>query len=177
MDSREVSLIAMFSALWTVLDYVFAPIFWSLTHLPFLCDAITLTMIVLTIWAVRRFGSATLVAIITFILHMMLRPGYWFASWIATAFIMDALAAAYGYKRTFNMSLGSTVFIVVSFMVSTFVGGFLIGMTMFTTIEGYSTWGIYHSFGGFLASLVSTSIIKGLEMRGIRPAIEEGGSA
>jgi hypothetical protein len=51
-------------SLWGVLNSIFAPVFFSMTHLPFFCDLIGFSVLTLAAWWVRKFGAITIVGAI-----------------------------------------------------------------------------------------------------------------
>jgi hypothetical protein len=167
VETIDIVLIAIFAALWSVLDFTLAPIFFAATHTPILCDAITLTMLMMPLWIVRKLGTATLVASITFVLHMTLRPSYWFAAWIATGVVVDLSTRLFGYDRCFSHGFSSYLMTITLFTLGALVGGFLIGTTMFSELEGVILWAGYHGIGGMFGSIIGLTFVKALEKRGI----------
>jgi hypothetical protein len=63
-NTRDVAAIAICAALWGVLNSIFAPVFFSMTHLPFFCDLIGFSVLTLTAWWIRKFGAITIVGAI-----------------------------------------------------------------------------------------------------------------
>ena len=57
--SRDISAIALSASLWAVLNWLMAPIFWELTHLPILCDMAGVSLLTLTVWWTRKPGAAS----------------------------------------------------------------------------------------------------------------------
>lgn len=72
--SRDLSFAAVFAAYRTVLNVTLAPIFWQITHLPFMCDFLAITALMLTAWFVRKPGIIALTSIISTILNLVFRP-------------------------------------------------------------------------------------------------------
>ena len=56
--SREIVAISMSAALWGVLNSIISPIFWEVTHLPFVCDLIGFTCLIIAVWWTKKFGAA-----------------------------------------------------------------------------------------------------------------------
>ena len=69
LNTRDITAIVMCGALWAVLNNTFAPIFWQLTHMPFLCDFLAFTSLILVTWWTRKFGAASLTGIIVTIIN------------------------------------------------------------------------------------------------------------
>jgi len=53
--TRDISGIAIFAALWGILNVTLSPAFFKLFHLPFLCDLIGFASITLAVWWVIAF--------------------------------------------------------------------------------------------------------------------------
>lgn len=49
-NTREVAAIAIFAALWGVLNSIFTPIVFRMFGVPILCDIIGLAILALTVW-------------------------------------------------------------------------------------------------------------------------------
>lgn len=68
-NSKEIAAIAIYASLWAILNWAVTPIFWDLTHLPILCDMVGVSLLVLTVWWVRKLGAASMMGAIATILN------------------------------------------------------------------------------------------------------------
>ena len=73
-NSRELAGIALFSALWGVLNSIFSPIVFRMFGLPILCDMIGFALLSLTVWWVRKLGAATSVGLISTVINFIFNP-------------------------------------------------------------------------------------------------------
>jgi hypothetical protein len=175
--SRDLTLIGIFSALWTALDVFVAPVFYAATHTPFLCDFLAAVILILTVWVVRKFGVATLTGVITAILHFALRgftlESLFFLGFIGTSILFDFSTWVMGYDRCFNRGYSSMFLIVFIFTVATGIAGGIIGYIMVVTLGlplGFiPVWAGFHALGGGTSSVFGFGLSKGLERRGIKP--------
>lgn len=63
-NSRDIAAIALSAALWGVLNSIFSPIVFSITHLPLLCDLIGFTVLTVAAWWIRKAGAITAIGLI-----------------------------------------------------------------------------------------------------------------
>jgi len=175
-ESRDLTLIGIFSALWAVLDIFVAPIFYAATHTPFLCDFFAAVILILTVWIVRKFGAATLTGVIAAILHFVLRgitfESLFFLGFIAMSILVDFSTWAIGYNRCFDRGSSSMFLIVFLFTVTAGVAGGIIGYIMVVTLHlplsFIPVWAGFHAVGGGASSIAGFGLSKGLERRGIK---------
>lgn len=172
-STREVAGIALLAALWGVLNSIFAPIFFRMTGLPFLCDLIGFAVLALTAWWIRRFGAASAVGIIATAINFIFNPGgTHFLGFTAASIVYDILSHIIGYERSFRSKQAITAVLLVMSMVSAAVAGFIIGL-FFMTAPALARWGGVlgwaglHAVGGLLGGLVGAIIITALTARGI----------
>lgn len=167
MRSIQIAYIAIFAALWAVLNRTVATLFFAVFHSPVMCDILVITCIVIPIWLNKQLGTGTAVAIVGYFLNMLLMPAIFLAAWIATGILLDIGIWAAGYHRAFSKSWISYVILVPLFVLGAAVGGFLIALTMFTDLSGMLIWTGYHAIGGLIASIFSIGIWRALEARDI----------
>jgi hypothetical protein len=167
MRSLHIAYIAIFAALWAVLNRTVATLFFAVFHSPVMCDILAITCITIPIWLNKQFGTGIAVAIVAYILNMLLMPSIFLVAWIATGVILDVGTRAAGYHITFSKNWISYAILMPLFVIGAAVGGFLIGLTMFTELSGILMWTGYHALGGFIGGLFSIGIWKALEARGI----------
>jgi len=174
--TRDIAGIAIFAALWGVLNVTLSPVFFQLFHLPFLCDLIGFASVTLAVWWVRKIGTATLVGIIATIVNFMFRPAAMhFLGFMAASIVFDILSFASGYEWLFKRRiLGSIILIAIS-VVSAAVAGLIIGafFMMPKVLQrwgGAMGWAGLHAIGGVIGGVIGVSLINALEIRGIATA-------
>ena len=175
-SSRDIAAVALSASLWAVLNWTVTPIFWNLTHLPFLCDMIGVSLLILTVWWTRKPGAATLMGILATILNFMLRPGAaHFLGFTAASIVFDATARAVGYKNSLDRRLVSSVILVAFSLLSTLVAGLIIGsffmnpMFLSKMFGGVALFAALHGAGGIIGGALGVTIVRGLEARRVFP--------
>ncbi|MFQ6054219.1 MAG: hypothetical protein ACE5OO_08350 [Candidatus Bathyarchaeia archaeon] len=171
-SSRDISAVALSAAIWAVLNWTVAPIFWQLTHLPILCDMIGTSLLILTVWWTRRPGAATLIGVIATILNFMLRPGaVHFLGFTAASIIFDAAMRGVGYRNSLDRRLASSVSLIAISVLSTLVAGYIIGtffmnpMFLSKMFGGVAFFAALHGAGGLIGGALGVTIVRGLEAR------------
>ena len=89
-NSRDIVAISMCAALWGVLNVTISPVFWTVTHLPFACDLIGFTCLIVAVWWTRKLGTATTVGLISTVINFILRPAAThFVGFLAASILFD----------------------------------------------------------------------------------------
>jgi len=172
--SREVAAIALFSALWGVLNSIFAPIVFRMFGLPILCDMVGFATLTLTVWWIRKFGAATAVGIIATVINFVFNPyGVHFLGFTAASIVFDITAKLVGYDRGFKNSLLTTISMLSVSVLSAAVAGLIIG-TFFMAAPALARWGGIlgwaglHAVGGVIGGFIGIALVTGLAARGVR---------
>ncbi len=175
LSSKDISAIALFAALWGVLNWTVAPIFWRLTHLPILCDMLASSLLILTVWWTRRLGAATLMGLVATILNFILRPGaIHFLGFTAASVVFDVAAYIAGYNNLSRRGLGSALFVAISIL-STLIAGLIIGSLFMNPVflakryGGVLFFALLHAAGGVIGGLLGAAIVAGVGVRGVIP--------
>ncbi len=174
LNSREVAAIALFSALWGVLNSIFAPIVFRMTGLPILCDLVGFSMLTMTVWWIRKFGAATMVGVIATITNFVFNPGgTHFLGFMAASVVFDVTARLVGYDRSFRNSFFAVASMLSSSVLSAAVAGLIIGLFFMATPAlakwgGVLGWAGLHAFGGVIGGSIGMILIAALAARGIR---------
>jgi len=175
LNSRDVAAIALFSALWGVLSSIFAPIVFRMTHLPIFCDMIGFAILILTIWWIRKLGSATIVGIIATIINFIFNPGgVHFLGFTAASFVFDITAYSIEYERSFRNTLFVTVSMLCISILSAAVAGAIIG-SFFMAAPALAKWGGVmgwvglHMLGGVVGGIAGVALVTALTVRGVKP--------
>jgi hypothetical protein len=172
-DSRDIAVIALFSALWGVLNSIFAPIVFRVTGLPILCDMIGFAILSLTVWWVRKFGAATAVGLIATVVNFVFNPGgFHFLGFAVASIVFDIAAKLIGYNRSFKNSLFATASMLPVSVLSAAVAGLIIG-TFFMAAPALTKWGGVlgwaglHAIGGVIGGIIGIVLVASLASRGV----------
>jgi hypothetical protein len=169
-----VAAIAIFAALWGVLNSIFAPVVFSMTGLPILCDMIGFAVLTLTVWWTRKFGAATVVGLIATVVNFIFNPaGVHFLGFAVASMVFDITARLIGYDRCFKKPLFVTVSMLPVSVLSAAAAGLIIG-TFFMAIPALAKWGGVigwaglHAVGGVMGGFIGIALITGLAARGVQ---------
>lgn len=177
-QTRDLAGIVIFAALWGVLNVTVSRAFFQIFHLPFACDLIGFSALILATWWTRKLGTATFVGLIALIINMMVRPtNLHFFGFFAASIVFDLLTFFAGYKRIFEKRLvGSTTLFAIS-VFSAAVAGSIIGL-FFMPPQNLASWGGVvgwaglHAVGGIIGGAIGVTIMNALTVRGLTPKAE-----
>ncbi len=177
--SRDIAAISMSAAIWSVLNVTLSPIFWQMTHLPFLCDLIGFACLVLVTWWTRKLGTASLTGIIATAINLFLRPSaLHFSGFTAASIFFDIVSRAIGYHVLFtDNSLRRLIGLVGLSLMSGAVAGSIIGSFfmdpgVLSRIGGFLFFVCLHSTGGIIGGTLGFVLVKALESRKVVPLPE-----
>jgi hypothetical protein len=172
-NSRDIAAIAMCAALWGVLNSIFSPMIFSITHLPILCDLIGFTVLTVAAWWIRKFGAITTIGVVATIINFILSPqALTFLGFTAAALVFDLILALVGFnnfsKKTFNTT---TIAIIISTL-SAAAAGFIIGSFFMagpalSLWGGVSGWAGLHAVGGVVGGAIGATLVAALNSRKI----------
>jgi len=171
--SRDIAAIAVCSALWGVLNTLISPIFWQLTHMPFLCDMLAFVALILVIWWTRKFGAASLVGVMVAGMTFTVNPtAFQMSGFVAASIVFDIVTRLLSYERLFkNLTLGGLILVVASVLsaglAGTIIGTFFMG---FKTIEATLMFAGLHAIGGLIGAIIGVVLVKALVARRVKPA-------
>ena len=174
-NSRELAAISLSAALWAVFNWLIAPIFWQLTHLPILCDMIGVTVLIFTLWWTRKPGAATVMGLIATLLNFGLRPGaLHFLGFTAACVFFDVATYLIGYGPVLDKGLRSSVAIMALSLISTSLAGLIIGYFFMNPaflakmFGGVLVFAAIHGVGGLIGGALGIVIVRGLQSRKIK---------
>ena len=174
--SREISAIALSAALWAVINWLIAPRFWELTHLPILCDMVGVSLLTLTVWWTRKPGAASFMGLVATILNLVLRPGsFHFLGFTVASVAFDAATALIGYTNCLECGRVSYASLVIVSFASTIIAGLIIGsffmnpMFLSNMFGGLMFFAALHGIGGIVGGVLGIVFVTGLKMRQIVP--------
>ena len=166
-NTRELIAIVMCAALWAVLNNVFSPIFWQMTHLPFLCDFLAFTSLILVAWWTRKFGAVSLTGFAVTLLTFALRGGSHMLGFVVASVLFDVLTRTVGYSNCFDKPIPSTLCMITFSTACAGVAGLLIGSIFmnFNTNWLIITFAATHAVGGTIGGIFGLIIMNALKTR------------
>ena len=177
-QTRDLAGIVIFAALWGVLNVTISPAFFQIFHLPFACDLIGFSALILATWWTRKLGTATFVGLIALIINMMVRPtALHFFGFFAASIVFDLLTFFSGYKRIFRKRLAGSITLFAISVFSAAVAGLIIGSFFMppqalTSWGGMAGWAGLHAVGGIIGGAVGVTLMNALTVRGLTPKVE-----
>jgi len=172
-SSRDIAAIAMLAALWGVLNSIFSPIVFSITHLPLLCDLIGFTVLTIAAWWIRKTGAITAIGLIATIINFALSPqALIFLGFTAAAFVFDIASGLTGYSNFFAKPLRTTTAAIGISTLSAAVAGYIIGSFFMagpalSAWGGASGWAGLHAVGGVIGGTIGAFLVTALNSRKI----------
>lgn len=172
-NTRDIAAISMCAALWGVLNSIFAPIFFSMSHLPFFCDMVGFSVLILAAWWIRKIGAITIIgAIATLINFALVANPYHFLGFTAASIFFDLTVAILGYnksfrKKTYTVASMMTISIVSAALAGYIIGTFFMAGPTFPAMGGVLGWAGLHAVGGIIGGAIGTSLVTGLYARKI----------
>ncbi len=172
-NARDIAAIAIGAALWGVLNAIFAPLFFSIFHVPFFCDIIGFSVLILVAWWIRKIGAIIIVGAIATLINFALVPNpYHFLGFTAASVFFDLTAAISGYNRTFRKNIYTVASMMILSVASAALAGYIIGMFFmagptFAAMGGVLGWAGLHATGGIIGGAIGTTLVTGLDARKI----------
>jgi uncharacterized membrane protein len=170
-NSRDVAAISICAALWGVLNSIFAPMFFRMFGLPFLCDLIGFSMLTLAAWWVRKLGAVTMVGLVATVINFLFNPGgIHFLGFTAASVVFDLAIKLAGYDNSFRKPVHTIAIIMPISIFSAALAGYIIG-TFFMTASALVRWGGVlgwaglHAVGGVLGGAIGTFVVIALTVR------------
>lgn len=173
--THDLAGIAIFAALWGVLNVTVSPAFFQIFHLPFACDLIGFSALILAVWWSRKPGTATFVGLIALIINLMVRPtALQFFGFFAASISFDVLTSLSGYNHLFEKRLlGSIALLIISISSAAFagltIGSFFMQPSALSQWGGVFGWVGLHATGGVIGGALGVTIINAISMRGLTP--------
>jgi hypothetical protein len=173
-NTRELAGISISAALWALINAIVGPAFWNVTHLPILCDTLSVAALLFAVWFVRKPGALTLVGAVATVLSFALNPaGLQFLGFTVASVVLDLLfVSARAIKVKESGYLWSAVLVTCSFA-SMAVAGVLIGLFFMSlavvsgAYGGLAVFAALHGAGGVIGGILGIVIVGGLERRAL----------
>lgn len=176
---RDLAGITIFAALWGILNVTVSPIFFQVVQLPFFCDLIGFSTMILAVWYVRKIGTGTFVGCVATIVNLMFRPtSLHFFGFTVACIVFDIIVSLSGYDRLFEKRILGSIGLFGISVFSATIAGLVIGSFFMTTAAltrwgGILGWAGLHSVGGVMGGAVGVSLTNALIARGVSPKIAQ----
>jgi len=172
-NARDIAAIAICAALWGVLNSIFAPLFFSIFQVPFFCDMVGFSVLIVAAWWIRKFGAIAIIGMIATIINFILVPNpYHFLGFTVAAIFFDFTITISGFNRVFTRKTYTIVSMMPISILSATLAGYIIG-TLFmggatlAAMGGAFGWAGLHAVGGVIGGAIGASLAIGLDARRI----------
>jgi hypothetical protein len=175
LNSRDITAIASSAAVWAIINAWLSPIFWQLTHLPFLCDILAFSSLILVVWWTKKFGAASLTGLLVTLITLVLRPGaFQMVGFLAASIVFDVITKAIGYETLFTGKRKNEIPFIPISMISSALGGVIISILVmnqktFTAIISFAS---LHVIGGIIGAIIGIILVNSLIVRSVKPTLE-----
>ncbi|MCX8188715.1 MAG: hypothetical protein N3F64_03320 [Nitrososphaeria archaeon] len=171
--TKYMAFIGIFSGLWAALNLTIGPLGFTLFRLPILCDVASYFPLIVTVWFLRRYGSATGVGIIGSLVTLFLRPGATqMIGFAVSAILFDLLMLFLKHNISF-FNIKNVLGVSIITLVSAYVAGFIIGAFIMVggVVWALTVWAPLHAAGGFLSIIISYPILVALEKSRVKNVV------
>jgi hypothetical protein len=169
LSTVDIALMAVFCALFAVLNLTLGPLSFQLLQLPVLHDFAAFFPLLIIAWAVGRFGASSFVGIIGSIIAIFWGGPPLIICFAASAVIFDLLMSA--NRHAVRISIFSFTVVAISTMLSAYLAGVFIGIFFTpnqTLLWAITFWGGWHLVGGIVTLVITFPVILALENAGVR---------
>lgn len=168
LNTRDVTAVALCAAYWAILNNSLAPIFWYYTRMPFLCDFLAFTTLILVGWWAGKFGVITLTGLLVTGITFMLQPtAFQMLGFMVSSILFDVATRLVGYGNCFNKPLISALSLVSFSTMCAWIAGLVIGgiVMKLQPILAIFTFSGLHAIGGFIGGVIGLILVNGLKAR------------
>ena len=169
----DIAFVAVFSALYIVMNLTLGPLSFQLLGLPILHDFGIFFTLLLVAWITGRFGTSIAVAFIGSAIAILLGAPPLIIGFATSAILFDILLIANHHKV--HNSLKGLGISALATMLSAYLAGVVIGILfMGNGVQWALTiWGGWHLVGGILTTAITLPIIGGLERANVRRLVNK----
>ena len=173
-NARDIAAISICAALWGVLNTILSPVFFRMFGLPFLCDVIGFSVLILAAWWIRKFGAITMIGLIATGINFALGGNIYFFGFTGASIFFDLATRLIGYNNSFKKPVFVIASMLIFSIISSALAGYIIG-TFFMAGSALVNWGGVigwaglHTIGGVLGGMVGAFLILALANRKVLP--------
>ena len=173
-NARDIAVIAIISAEWGVMNYTVLPIFFTIFNgIPFMCEMVALTSLILVLCLTKKFGTATITGLVVTLVTLTLSPGStYMLGFAAASLVFDVATRLIGYRSIIGNPKISAVGLGVSSMIAAAVAGLIIGvmfmpLSLISLLGGVGVFAGLHVLGGLVGATLGFVILRALVARKI----------
>jgi hypothetical protein len=169
----DIAFIAVFSALYIVMNLFLGPLSFQLLGLPILHDFGIFFTLLLVAWITGRFGTSMAVAIIGTAIAILLGAPPLIIGFAVSSVVFDFFLIA-NHHRIRNSVAGLAIPILAT-VFAAYVAGVVIGVLFMSNGVQWALtiWGGWHIVGGILTIAITLPIIAGLEKANVRRLVNK----
>lgn len=171
LKTVDIAIIAVFSAIWAILNLTLGPLGFTLFQLPIFCDFAVYFTLLLATWASGKILVPSAVGLIGALTVLAMRPNSTqMIGFMVSAFLFDNLMTLSRHEirfKPYNLAIAS-----IATVASAYFAGVIIGTVfMNRTIEWALTfWGVWHLIGGVISLIIAIPVIGILEKAKVKGA-------
>jgi hypothetical protein len=142
--------------------------------LPFLCDLIGFSVLILAAWWIRKFGAITIIGLITTLINFAFNGGIFFLGFTAAAIFFDVAIRVIGFNNAFKKTTYTAVSMMAVSIASAGLAGYVIGAFFMAgpalvNWGGVIGWAGLHIVGGVIGGVIGAFLIVALTARNVSP--------
>ncbi|MEM3697547.1 MAG: hypothetical protein QXQ94_08645 [Candidatus Bathyarchaeia archaeon] len=168
LTAVDIALVAVFSALWVILNLTLGRLGFTWFGLPIFCDVSVFLTLLLVTWATGKFGTASIVGVIGATVALLITASWHNVGFALSAILFDILMSVNKHKirlKAYNLITAALVTIVSAY----FAGAIIGTVFMSRSVEWALTfWGGWHLVGGIIGVIATFPIIGVLEKANVR---------
>ena len=183
-STRDIAAIAIISALWGAMNDTILPIFFTIFNgIPFLCEMVALTSLILVMSLTRKFGAVTITGLIVTLVTLAFYPSStYMLGFVGASVVFDIATRLIGYRSIMGNPKISAVGLMVSAVAAATVAGVIIGvifmpLSLITLLGGVTTFAGLHVLGGFVGAIIGYVLLQALIARKIITPTQKLGAA
>ncbi|MBS7647856.1 MAG: hypothetical protein QXK93_01285 [Candidatus Bathyarchaeia archaeon] len=165
----DIAIIAVFAAMWAVLNLTIGPLGFTLFQLPIFCDFSVYFTLLLAVWVSGRIGTSSAIGVIGALIVLAIRPSATqMIGFMASAILFDVLMTLCKHEirlKPYNMAIACAATIISAYFAGIIIGTIFMKMSLEWAL---TFWGIWHLIGGAIGFMVAVPVIVSLERTGVR---------
>jgi hypothetical protein len=174
-NTKDIAAISICSALWGVLNTLLSPVFFRTFGLPFLCDLIGFSVLIIAAWWIRKFGAITVISLISTAINFALGGGIQFLGFTAAGIFFDLAIRVLGFNNIFKKPVYTVTSMMTLSIASAGIAGYLIGIFFMVGPAlakwgGVLGWAGLHVVGGVTGGVIGVFLVLSLTNRKVVPS-------
>ncbi|MEM3703235.1 MAG: hypothetical protein QXX79_02275 [Candidatus Bathyarchaeia archaeon] len=165
----DIAIIAIFSAMWAVLNLTVGRLGFQLFQLPLFCDFSVYFSLLLATWASGKTGIPSAVGVIGAMMVLAIQPASTqMIGFLASAILFDALMAFCKHEISFkpyNITVASITTIISAYFAGMVIGTVFMGKPLEWAL---TFWGVWHLVGGIISLILAIPVIGALERANVK---------